>query len=230
MIRLKLPFSPRTAQRLMAIARHPILSNATHGSCLPPSYRTLYELTKIDHQTLREKLADGTINPKMVRSQVMELRGEVTGAIIEAVKRSKGGLTSDEVRAAINDRVPAATVRGIMSKLAKRGELTRTDDWREGRSGVRGQVYVVPADDADESPPAQNTLEQLRSDYLAAIGTLEHRAQRDEMRGLYRNFILSLPLDQQVEDLRELVKNDMAHWKVEQFSKMMEIMTLRFRR
>ena len=147
----------------------------------------------------------------MVRSQVMELRGEVTGAIIEAVKRSKGGLTSDEVRAAIHDRVPAATVRGIMSKLEKRGKLTRTDDWREGRSGVRGQVYVVPADDADEPPPAQKTLEQLRSDYLAAIGTLEHRAQRDEMRGLYRNFILSLPLDQQVEDLRGLVKNEMAH-------------------
>ena len=139
--------------------------------------------TKIDHQTLREKLADGTMNSKMVRSQVMELRGEVTGAIVEAVKRSQGGLTSDEVRAAIDDRVPAATVRGIMSKLEKRGELRRTDDWREGRSGVRGQVYVVPADDADEPPPAQKTLEQLRSDYLAAIGTLEHRAQRDEMRG-----------------------------------------------
>jgi hypothetical protein len=138
MIKLRLPFSPTTARRLVVIAKHPIISNQAHGPVLPPSYRTLYELTKIEHKVLREKLADGTINPKMERSQVMELRGEVTAGIIEAVRRSKNGLTSDEVRAAIGDRAPAATVRGVLSKLATRSELIRSDEWRDGRKGKPG--------------------------------------------------------------------------------------------
>jgi hypothetical protein len=39
----ELPFGERRAQRLMEIARHP-----THGSFLPPSWRTLYELSRLD--------------------------------------------------------------------------------------------------------------------------------------------------------------------------------------
>jgi hypothetical protein len=50
------------------------------------------------------------------------------------------------------------------------------------------------------------------------------------MRKLYRDFILLLSIEQQVEDQRQLVKNDMVHWKVEQFREMMQIMTFRFRR
>jgi hypothetical protein len=56
MIKTKLPFSPRTAQMLMCIAEHPVISNANHGSHLPPSWRTLYELTKIPHKMLSPKL------------------------------------------------------------------------------------------------------------------------------------------------------------------------------
>ena len=32
---------------LMAIAEHPAISNTNHGSYLPPSWGTLYELTKV---------------------------------------------------------------------------------------------------------------------------------------------------------------------------------------
>jgi hypothetical protein len=34
-----------TAERLMAIADNQVISNADHGRYLPPSWRTLYELT-----------------------------------------------------------------------------------------------------------------------------------------------------------------------------------------
>jgi Protein of unknown function (DUF3102) len=44
MIQLKLPFGRRTAHRLMTIAADSVLANGTHGSHLPPSWRTLYEL------------------------------------------------------------------------------------------------------------------------------------------------------------------------------------------
>lgn len=40
----ELPFRERTAQMLMAIAANPVLADTNHGSDLPPSWRTLYEL------------------------------------------------------------------------------------------------------------------------------------------------------------------------------------------
>src|SRR5215469_8116640 len=54
-----LPFSERTAQRLMAIARHPILSDPTHVSLLPPAWSTLSALCQLPRETLRLKFANG---------------------------------------------------------------------------------------------------------------------------------------------------------------------------
>jgi hypothetical protein len=73
----KLRFGLRTAERLMKIARHPVLSDPTHGSSLPPSWRSLYELTKIFPPSLEDMLADGTINPDIERGTIEHLcRGE----------------------------------------------------------------------------------------------------------------------------------------------------------
>ena len=41
------PFGIRSAQMLMAVAQHPVISNTKHVSFLPPSWGTLYELTKV---------------------------------------------------------------------------------------------------------------------------------------------------------------------------------------
>jgi hypothetical protein len=42
-----LPFGARTAQMLMKVSEEPLLANPNRGSDLPPSWRTLYELTKL---------------------------------------------------------------------------------------------------------------------------------------------------------------------------------------
>lgn len=42
------PFGVAAAERLMRVASHPVLSNSAHGPILPQSWRTLYELTKLD--------------------------------------------------------------------------------------------------------------------------------------------------------------------------------------
>jgi hypothetical protein len=39
-IRADLPFGPRTARRLMAVAQHPVIAKGTHASVLPPSWTT----------------------------------------------------------------------------------------------------------------------------------------------------------------------------------------------
>jgi hypothetical protein len=67
------PFGQRTADRLMAIAANPVLSNSTHGSNLPPSWRTLYELTKVDQPKLKAALKDGLITPDLKRRDLVAL-------------------------------------------------------------------------------------------------------------------------------------------------------------
>ena len=55
MVRGELPFGPRTGQRLMFISQHPAISNASHGSHLPSSWRTLAVLAQLsDHQFLKQ--------------------------------------------------------------------------------------------------------------------------------------------------------------------------------
>jgi len=70
MIETELPFKPSTAQRLMIIARDQRLSNPAHGQLFPPSWRTLYELTKLPDEEFEAKIADGSIHPEMQRKDV----------------------------------------------------------------------------------------------------------------------------------------------------------------
>ena len=70
MVAAELPFGPRAAQMLMKVALDSRLTKANHGSLLPLSWRTLYELTKLDDATLDACIADGTIHPDMERKAV----------------------------------------------------------------------------------------------------------------------------------------------------------------
>jgi len=74
MVAGELPFDKRTAERLMVIAKHPVISAATHVSRLPPSWGTLYDLTRPDKKlgegTLQARIEDGTITPKTQRKHV----------------------------------------------------------------------------------------------------------------------------------------------------------------
>jgi hypothetical protein len=74
MIKDKLPFGPRTAERLMEIANNPILSNPTHVSHLPASWGTLHALAQIPNETLIAKIEDGSINPDLQRKDVAALK------------------------------------------------------------------------------------------------------------------------------------------------------------
>lgn len=70
MVESELPFREHTARRLMAIARDERLSNGAHGLVLPPSWRTLYAISRLDDATFEAKIADGTINPGCQRKDI----------------------------------------------------------------------------------------------------------------------------------------------------------------
>lgn len=66
-----------TAERLMKIAGHPVLSKSAHAPILPSSWMTLYELTKVPDEQLTTALTDGRITPGMQREDAVALRGAV---------------------------------------------------------------------------------------------------------------------------------------------------------
>jgi N6-adenosine-specific RNA methylase IME4 len=71
MVENDLPFGPRSARMLMAIGTDQRLQIGTTGSVLPPSWRTIYEITRLDDVTLKARIADGTISPDMVRQDLV---------------------------------------------------------------------------------------------------------------------------------------------------------------
>jgi hypothetical protein len=73
----KLPFRDRTASCLMAIARHPIISNPQHVADLPPSWGTLHRLTYLPDRELKKLIAKRKITPETERGDVDKLIAEV---------------------------------------------------------------------------------------------------------------------------------------------------------
>jgi hypothetical protein len=70
MIAKQLPFGSRAAQQLMAVARNPVLSNATYVSHLPPSWGTLYDLAGMPESELLNLIKTEQIHPGMERADV----------------------------------------------------------------------------------------------------------------------------------------------------------------
>jgi hypothetical protein len=77
MIESELPFGPRTAEMLMAIADDRRLAKAKRAS-LPASWYTLYKLTRLSDEDFERALADGTINAEMTRDDVPATKMTVT--------------------------------------------------------------------------------------------------------------------------------------------------------
>jgi hypothetical protein len=62
-----LKVSMQIAYNLIKIAEHPVLSNIKHALDLPASWSTLYVLTRIPAETLKQLIADGTVNNRLDR-------------------------------------------------------------------------------------------------------------------------------------------------------------------
>jgi hypothetical protein len=63
-----LPFAERQAQRLMAIASHPDLSNTSHATYLPLSSYTLSILAQLPEGEIPKRIEAGEITPELDRA------------------------------------------------------------------------------------------------------------------------------------------------------------------
>ena len=69
----ELPFSGSTAERLMAIAKHKVLSHSAHARSLPAHWTTLAELARLPDKKVLAFIEDGSISPMMERSEAASL-------------------------------------------------------------------------------------------------------------------------------------------------------------
>ena len=66
MVEEELPFSIRTAQRLMGLAAHPVISNATYVSAFATVLVILNAIiTQLPDEAIEGLIKDGSINPEM---------------------------------------------------------------------------------------------------------------------------------------------------------------------
>jgi hypothetical protein len=75
MVEQKLKMTVRMAEKYMAVARHKVLANPKCTSLLPAAVDTLASMARIPPEVLQEKLADGTITPKLRLKDVAKLKG-----------------------------------------------------------------------------------------------------------------------------------------------------------
>jgi hypothetical protein len=108
------------ARKYRAIAAHSIISNRGHVHALPPSMRTLYELTRLRPDVLREKLNDGSIHPKLERKTVAAWRNAALG--VEQNKLTVDGKTV-EAKLSVAEQLRAARteIETLKAKLKNAG-------------------------------------------------------------------------------------------------------------
>jgi hypothetical protein len=106
-----LPFCEDTAQLLMKIARHPVLSKAEHVRYLPPHWGTLAILSRATSKQLEKWIADGSVNIDTDRSKADELVGTKKKRVkkVPAVSNDDTATDDDGDDAATGDDVATAT-------------------------------------------------------------------------------------------------------------------------
>lgn len=125
----EVPFDESTARRLMIVADDERLSNRAHGHDLPPSWRTLYELTKLDDATFDAALASGAIKPDMKREDVNRIR--------DAANRAAGLLRSDAPEPS-ESTCTTADLGALVGRGLRFGTIYADPPWLYGNQGTRG--------------------------------------------------------------------------------------------
>jgi hypothetical protein len=145
-----IPFGPNTAQRLMAIAANPELSNTAHAPFLPPSWTSLYELTKVEPERLHGAFKDRIITPDMKRSDVAALLAPKATAVraAEAI-----------IDAEVTDRSTVVTVGHCPISEQQDGEALSDAETFEAVEGLIVSTFEVL--DENQRDPFLKRLRQL---------------------------------------------------------------------
>lgn len=160
--------NPRTAQVLMQVAQHPVLSNPQMSALLPSSWSTMAELVRAEPDTLQGWIDDGSLTPETTVAAARDL--------VKQAGRAMSGLMDDpdeDDAEPDNERKPASPrddgPRFAEGRDAAALYLTQaTGKVHDTRALISGAGFRLTVD------VAQDVLGQARKviDALAALFAL----------------------------------------------------------
>jgi hypothetical protein len=182
MVQTRLRWDERTAQRLMAVAHDKRLrAKATHGSLLPASWRTLYELSRLTDQQLEQAFANGDIGPEMHRRDA-----EAIGArSLQEIAAASSGATV--VVPADTADTPSEPLRLEAGRDRRDEDLPQITEKEIHRAGVDGDAKRLIDELARSEPDVRERAVELVLDKQHAYHReLFERAVRELAAGLDR--------------------------------------------
>lgn len=125
-VREQVGISERAARMLMSIAAHPVIADRHHGSDLPPSWRTLYELARLPGPLLEQAIRSGEVTPDLEREQARELVSRYAEwsdderDLLDALKNGETVVVSQ--RGAHDNLIGWAESAGLYVRIDRRSE------------------------------------------------------------------------------------------------------------
>jgi hypothetical protein len=138
-VEAELPFSLRTAERLMTIANNQVLADPSNLSCLPAKRSTLYKLAELVGPyapVLQKLITDGAITPRM---KYAEAEAQVRKAKGKPPKKPKVQPQSDRLKQETSEKVRQATLAALNKLVAvDPGDIdpARIRAWWLGEVGI----------------------------------------------------------------------------------------------
>lgn len=140
-----LPFSQRTAQRLMAIAEDGRLSNPTIASLLPASWTVLYDLTTLSDDELQSAVEGETIRSDMTRKDVAAIKPPRAAIVVENLPRDDAGKLTPEARKALGPVIKEIRAEKQIEKKERRDQ--RESDLAEKLLALPEKKFGVAIED-----------------------------------------------------------------------------------
>lgn len=136
MVKSELPFGPRSARMLAAVARNPTLSNRKYTSDLPASWYSLYELSRLPATTLDAAFEHGLVHPELKQAEARQLSATLDAPPLPP--ETHPTCTSDDLDA-------------LQAESTQFGTIYADPPWQYGNQATRastGNHYeTLPVDD-----------------------------------------------------------------------------------
>jgi hypothetical protein len=163
----RLKIGERYAQMQMKIAANEILANPNHWFVLPPSWRTLYELSTLPAEVLKTRIADGTITPEFTRKDVAALKGRPARSQNPHRRSQKAAAA----KAATLQKTDASTDLTQTETAARYHGIARRRQLEERVAELKAELEAERETARDRERELCSEIEALR----AKVAELEHR-------------------------------------------------------
>jgi hypothetical protein len=190
-------FGVRTARMLMQIAEHKVIGNRNHGSELPPSWRTLYELTKVPEPELRRALSDGRIAANLTRRHLDESQRAMVAAKLATLR--EGRPTKETASTDAVSQPEAAKLLNVARAQVQRARVVRDHGAPELVKAVEQRRFVLWWDQQEKrrhvvnSTPSRTTDGVAIADFGLDRDTLHRWRRRPRKKPLVRGIFARTP-------------------------------------